>query len=50
MRIISMHIYKVVGNEEPILLASSYELSFVSIFYRGSLKELINFNSRTVIG
>jgi hypothetical protein len=49
MRIISIHVYKL-GGEEPVMLANAYEVSFVSIFQRGTLKEFINFNSRLVIG
>jgi len=48
MKIISIHVYKTT-NEEPYLLASAFELGFVSIFQRGTLKEFINFNSRTVM-
>lgn len=49
MRIISIHVFKCT-EEEPVLLASAFELSFVSIFQRGTLKEFINFNSRLVAG
>ncbi len=49
MRIISIHVYKL-GEEEPVMLASTFELGFVSIFQRGTLKEFINFNSRLVVG
>lgn len=49
MRIISIHIYKL-GQDEPVMLASTYEVGFVSLFQRGTLKEFINFNSRLVIG
>lgn len=49
MRIISIHIYRVLENEQ-IMLGSTYELGFVSIFQRGTLKEFINFNSRLVAG
>ncbi len=49
MRIISIHVYKCT-SEDPIQLACTYELGFVSIFQRGTLKEFINFNSRLVAG
>ena len=49
MKIISIHIYKCFG-EEPILLGATYEVGFVGYFQRGTLKEFINFNSRTVVG
>ena len=49
MRIISIHVYRC-GQEEPAMLASTFEVSFVSLFQRGTLKEFINFNSRLVIG
>ena len=49
MRIISMHVYKC-SSDEPVLLSSVFEISFVSIFQRGTLKEFINFNSRLVAG
>lgn len=49
MRIISIHVYKC-GKEEPVMLASTFEVGFVSLFQRGTLKEFINFNSRLVIG
>lgn len=49
MRIISVHVYKCSGDE-PIMLASAYEVSFVGFFQRGTLKEFINFNSRLVVG
>lgn len=49
MRIISIHVYKCT-SDEPVLLASTYEVGFVSIFQRGTLKEFINFNSRLVAG
>jgi len=48
MRIISITIYKSVGDD-PVMLQSAYELGFVSIFQRGTLKEFINFHSRLVI-
>ena len=49
MRIISIHVYKTI-KEDPILLASTFEVSDFSIFQRGTIKEFINFNSRTVMG
>jgi hypothetical protein len=49
MKIISIHVWKL-GSEEPILLSSGFEVGFVSIFQRGTLKEFINFHARTVIG
>lgn len=49
MKIISIHVYKV-DSDEPILLASTFELSFISIFQRGTLKKIINFDSRVVVG
>jgi hypothetical protein len=48
MKIISIILYKC-GGEEPVMLQSAYELGFVSIFQRGTLKEFINFHSRLVI-
>jgi hypothetical protein len=48
MRIISVHVFNCAA-ENPILLASAFELGFVSIFQRGTLKEFINFNSRFVV-
>jgi len=48
MKIISIHIYKT-AKDDAYLLASAFELGFVSIFQRGTLKEFINFNSRTVM-
>jgi hypothetical protein len=47
MKILSMHIFNCTGDE-PVLLASAYEIGFVSIFQRGTLKEFINFNARLV--
>ena len=49
MKILSMHIFNCSGSE-PVLLASTYEIGFVSIFQRGTLKEFINFNARLVAG
>ena len=49
MRILSIHIFSL-HNNEPIILSSAFELSFVSIFQRGTLKEFLNFHSRLVIG
>ena len=49
MRILSIHIFSL-HNAEPIILSSAFELSFVSIFQRGTLKEFLNFHSRLVIG
>lgn len=48
MKIISMMVYGCAG-EEPALLAETYELSFASVFQRGTIKEFIRFNSRLVI-
>lgn len=48
MRIISIQVFKC-SEAEPVLLASTYELSFVNYFSRGTLKEFINFNSRLVM-
>ena len=48
MKIISIHIYSLY-EKNPIILDCTYDLSFVSIFQRGALKEFINFNSRLVI-
>ena len=49
MRILSIHIFSL-HNNEPIILSSAFEPSFVSIFQRGTLKEFLNFHSRLVIG
>jgi len=49
MRILSIHIFTL-HNSEPIIISSAFELSFVSIFQRGTLKEFLNFHSRLVIG
>ena len=49
MRIISISVYSKQNNNEPILLASADELSFVSIFQRGTLREFIKFHSRLVV-
>jgi len=48
MRILSIHIFAL-HNADPIILSSAFELSFVSIFQRGTLKEFLNFHSRLVI-
>lgn len=47
MRIIAIHLYSFIG--EPVKVAGADDLSFVSFFQRGTLREFINFNSRTVI-
>ena len=47
MRIISIYIYSNL-KEDPVLLASTSEVSFVSLFQRGVLREFIGFNSRLV--
>jgi hypothetical protein len=49
MKILSMHVFNCSG-EDPVVLASAYEIGFVSIFQRGTLKEFINFNARLVAG
>jgi synaptobrevin family protein YKT6 len=49
MRILSIHIFTL-HNSEPIIISSAFELSFFSIFQRGTLKEFLNFHSRLVIG
>lgn len=48
MKIISIHVWKL-NPEDPIILASAFELGFISIFQRGTVKEFIKFNARTVI-
>ena len=48
MRIISVQIFST-HNEEPIKLGGVFELDFVSFLQRGTIKELINFNSRLVV-
>ena len=48
MRILSIHIFSLY-KEKPIILASAFSLSFVSIFQRGTLKDFLNFHSRLVI-
>lgn len=49
MRIISIHVFSLY-KEKPIILSSAFEVSFVSIFQRGTLKEFLNFHSRLVVG
>jgi hypothetical protein len=49
MRIISIQMYKQTEND-PILLASTADLSFANYFSRSTIKEFINFNSRLVVG
>ena len=48
MRILSIHVFSLY-KEKPIILASAFSLSFVSIFQRGTLKDFLNFHSRLVI-
>ena len=47
MRIISIHCY--LCNEETIQLGAAFDLSFASIFQKGTIKEFINFHSRLVV-
>ena len=49
MKILSIHIFSLY-NAKPIILSSAFELSFISIFQRGVIKDLLNFHSRLVIG
>ena len=48
MKILSIHIFRS-NQPEPILLASAYAVSFVSVFQRGTLKQFLLFHSRLVI-
>ena len=48
MRILSIHVFSLY-KDKPIILASAFQLDFVSIFQRGTLKNFINFHSRLVI-
>ena len=48
MRILSIHVFSLY-KAKPIILASAFQLDFVSIFQRGTLKDFINFHSRLVI-
>ena len=48
MRILSIHVFSLYQNN-PIILSSAFSLSFISLFQRGTLKELLNFHSRLVI-
>ena len=48
MRILSIHVFSLY-KAKPIILSSSFALSFVSIFQRGTLKDFLNFHSRLVI-
>ena len=49
MKILSIHIFSLY-NSKPIILSSAFELSFISIFQRGIIKDFLNFHSRLVIG
>ncbi len=49
MKILSIYIFSLY-NAKPIILSSAFELSFISIFQRGVIKDLLNFHSRLVIG
>ena len=49
MKILSIHIFSLY-NTNPVILSSAFELSFISIFQRGVIKDLLNFHSRLVIG
>ena len=48
MKILSIHVFRS-NQPEPILLSSAFEISFVSVFQRGTLKQFLNFHSRLVI-
>ena len=48
MRILSIHVFSLY-KAKPIILASAFQVDFVSIFQRGTLKNFINFHSRLVI-
>lgn len=48
MRIISSHVFICI-DKTPILLSSASDLSFLSIFERGTVLQFLNFNSRLVI-
>jgi hypothetical protein len=51
MRIVSIQLFKIVDEKkEPIQIASTYEVGFVGMFYRSSLKQFLNFNSRLIAG
>lgn len=50
MRIVSVYVFKCVEGQEPIILSSADDLSFVGIFKRGTLREFATFNSRLVAG
>ncbi len=49
MRLISIHVYKSLAEQQPILLSSAYNLSFCGFFEKGTVKEFINFHSRLVV-
>lgn len=49
MRILSITIYSKYDEKNPIILSSTDELSFVSIFQRGTVREFIKFHSRLVV-
>ena len=48
MKIISIHIFSLNG-EKPIILSSAYEVSFVSMFQRSTLKQFLVFHSRLIM-
>ena len=48
MKIISIHIFSL-NNEKPIILSSAFEVSFVSMFQRSTLKQFLVFHSRLVM-
>lgn len=50
MRIVSIYVFKCVEGQDPIMLSSADDLSFVGIFKRGTLREFATFNSRLVAG
>ncbi len=49
MRLISIHVFKTVIGQEPILLSSASDLSFCGFFEKGTVREFINFHSRLVV-
>ena len=48
MKILSIHVFSCIPAE-PVCLSSAFELSFVSMFQRGTLQQFLNFHSRLVI-
>ena len=48
MKIISIHVFSL-NNPKPIILCSVFEVSFVSMFQRSTLKQFITFHSRLVM-